>query len=791
MLAADIGRFSRSSSPRELWEATKKFYLPSTAGQHLALRKKLSNFPFPHGSDPVQKFLEIEDHAELMREAGIAVDDQEVYGAYVGALPRDYHLEVRELNRKQFFDRHEIISLVQTCYELLRKDKKHSSSSRALIADESGGNGGRDKPGVKRGGRNGRGNGNSNGSGGKAKKSNENDGEAADDGKKPGKGPICYQCHARGHIARECKAKICEQCKGIGHDKSNCPSPVDALTNLMVKLLDPDSEPESTTSSMDEAGFLTVEVEPAMCGLPRRACVAPGKCNGCGSLGVVSGLALKAGEDTEPWFIDTGASGHVSMSKYRMINFRRCKKSLKMGSGQILPIEGQGDIPFEFQSGSSVVPMMLENVAWCRDMRFHLVSLAQLVEQDHTYSGNKKALTVRLTSGKSIKIPPVGRMYLAHGRRLAGEEIEKAFAVIAPGLMPTTDVDINRYHRTTAHTHPRLLRAAAAQQGVKLRPGKLLPCVGCSAAKGFRAPVKHKTANRSQKRLGRVFVDSSGKRPVKSQGGKQFSIIFRDDKTRMTFLDFMRRKSESPTALRQFLADVRDVGLPELIRSDDASELRGGEFADICREHRIKQEFTSPSTPQLNGVAERGLALVEKLAKAVMIQAHESFVGQKLPATGPLWPEAQNYACDVLNRSPTTANPGNLSPYQMWYGKPPPPTLLEWLQPCFYTEKRKRKIDAQAQPGFYLGPAKNHPSGTMRIFSQETRQVIISRDVTWRHVPPATPLPTGQLQLPAPSEDDRGDAESDDVSDDDSGEGTSSSGSGRDDASDSSDDDLE
>ena len=36
----------------------------------------------------MQKLLEIEDHAELMRDAGIKVDDQAVYGAYVAALLR-------------------------------------------------------------------------------------------------------------------------------------------------------------------------------------------------------------------------------------------------------------------------------------------------------------------------------------------------------------------------------------------------------------------------------------------------------------------------------------------------------------------------------------------------------------------------------------------------------------------------------------------------------------------------------------------------------------------------------
>ena len=48
----------------------------------------------------------------------------------------------------------------------------------------------------------------------------------------------------------------------------------------------------------------------------------------------------------------------------------------------------------------------------------------------------------------------------------------------------------------------------------------------------------------------------------------------------MTRLDvweyYLRRKSEATEGLEQFLADVREVGIPEIIRSDDASELNEG-----------------------------------------------------------------------------------------------------------------------------------------------------------------------------------------------------------------------
>ena len=86
-LPTEKGRFRRSTSPRQFWENTVKWYIPQTAGQQVTLRQQLTNFQVPKTSDPVQKLLETEDHAELMRDAGIKVEDQAVYGAYVAALP--------------------------------------------------------------------------------------------------------------------------------------------------------------------------------------------------------------------------------------------------------------------------------------------------------------------------------------------------------------------------------------------------------------------------------------------------------------------------------------------------------------------------------------------------------------------------------------------------------------------------------------------------------------------------------------------------------------------------------
>ena len=122
----------------------------------MTLRQQRTNFQVLETSDQVQKLLEIEDHAELMRDAGMKVDDQAEYGAYVATLPSpEYQHEIRELKREQVFDREHIIRLVRAAHELLKDNKTKSSSVLAFISDGRNGGGGRGHPGGKRGGRGG------------------------------------------------------------------------------------------------------------------------------------------------------------------------------------------------------------------------------------------------------------------------------------------------------------------------------------------------------------------------------------------------------------------------------------------------------------------------------------------------------------------------------------------------------------------------------------------------------------------------------------------------------------
>ncbi|CAM9733137.1 unnamed protein product [Sphacelaria rigidula] len=225
----------------------------------------------------------------------------------------------------------------------------------------------------------------------------------------------------------------------------------------------------------------------------------------------------------------------------------------------------------------------------------------------HTYTGFRTGFRVDLNSGNALIIPGQPRQLRMYARRLnqsGSDKCASAYAVIAPGAPSSPQTaDINEFHCSHAHVHEDLLRKTAKQQGKQLA-GELQPCRGCSEAKGLRAPVPRSTHTRAAKSASRVFVDLSGPKPVKSNGGKSYTMIVRDDHSRHTKLCFLRKKDEAERYFAKYIAwaSPRKV---EMVRSDDGGEFSEGAFGELCDREKIKGEKTTADSPQFNGVAER------------------------------------------------------------------------------------------------------------------------------------------------------------------------------------------
>ena len=170
------------------------------------------------------------------------------------------------------------------------------------------------------------------------------------------------------------------------------------------------------------------------------------------------------------------------------------------------------------------------------------------------------------------------------------------------------------------------------------------------------------------------FVDLGGKKHVASMGGNKYPIIVRDDFSRHAWMYFVSHKYDAASAFEKLLADLRVEGNPSgvvIVRSDDGGEFMEGKFGKLCRERMIEQEFTTADSPEYNGVAERGLAVIESAALAARIQASEFFPRYSIPEGPSLWAKAMNWACDAYNQTATVANSDNRSPDEIFYGETP------------------------------------------------------------------------------------------------------------------------
>ena len=260
-------------------------------------------------------------------------------------------------------------------------------------------------------------------------------------------------------------------------------------------------------------------------------------------------------------------------------------------------------------------------------------------------------------------------------------------------------------------------------------------------AKGIRIPNPSKTHGRVAKILFRVFVDLGGKKHVASMEGNKYLIIVRDDFSRHVWMYFVFHKYDAASAFEKLLANLKVEGTPSevvIVRSNDGGNFMEGKFGKLCRERRIKQEFTTADNPEYDGLAEGGLVMIESAALAARVQASELFPGYSIPEGPSLCVEAMNWACDAYNRTAIVANSGNRSPHEIFYGETPLSSPIPFLKPGFCKFKRTNKTDSKARKCFYLGRARNHPSESKRVLVR-TGKVIIPRNVTWTHVPLSRP----------------------------------------------------
>ena len=160
-----------------------------------------------------------------------------------------------------------------------------------------------------------------------------------------------------------------------------------------------------------------------------------------------------------------------------------------------------------------------------------------------------------------------------------------------------------------------------------------------------------------------LHIDLMGPARVQSLGGKTYILVVVDDFTRYTWVMLLKDKAEAPEKMIHLCKklQVEKETVIARIRSDHRREFENTKLAAFYNDQDTHQEFSSPKTPQQNGIMERKNRVFQEMARVML---HNT----KLPKY--FWGEAVNTACHTLNRVYFRPN-SKKTLYELWRGKKP------------------------------------------------------------------------------------------------------------------------
>ncbi|WJX12614.1 hypothetical protein P8452_03091 [Trifolium repens] len=364
-------------------------------------------------------------------------------------------------------------------------------------------------------------------------------------------------------------------------------------------------------------------------------------------VGLIAHTSLRA-SSREDWYFDSGCSRHMTGEEKYLRNVRSYKAGfVTFGDGAKGEIVGIRDLI------SNGLPN-LENVLLVKGLTANLISISQLCDQ---------GMKVNFTKSECLVNNEEGQLILRGTRSkdncylwMPQEEALTSTCQI------TTEDEVQLWHQKLGHLNLKGMKKAISVEAIRGLPklkiveGKV--CGECQTGKQIRMShpmLEHQTTS---KVLELLHMDLMGPMQVESLGGKRYALVVVDDYSRYTWVNFIREKSDAFDVFKELCIQVqREKGSNVVrIRSDHGREFENSKFDEFCSTEGIKHEYSSPITPQQNGIVERKNRTIQESAR-VMLHAKNTPYH--------FWAEAMNTACYVHNR--VTLRKGTTSTlYELW-----------------------------------------------------------------------------------------------------------------------------
>jgi hypothetical protein len=219
--------------------------------------------------------------------------------------------------------------------------------------------------------------------------------------------------------------------------------------------------------------------------------------------------------------------------------------------------------------------------------------------------------------------------------------------------------------------------------------------------------------------LNHVFEDLR-----KPKAPNKYYLVIVDDYSRFTWVFFLQEKSQTQDTLKKFLRRAQNEFRLRIkkIRRDNGTEFKNSQIEGFLEEEDINHDFSSPYTPQQNGVVESKNRIPLDMARTML---------DEYKTSDRFWAEAINTACYSINRLYLHRILKKTS-YELLNGKKLNVSYFRVFErKCFILIKRDRnsKFAPKVVEGFLLGYDSN--TRAYRVFSKSTGLVEVSCDIVF------------------------------------------------------------
>ena len=403
--------------------------------------------------------------------------------------------------------------------------------------------------------------------------------------------------------------------------------------------------------------------------------------------------------------VDTGATHHCVNNKnyfdHLITNKKKISTKIQFADGTqrsdlIIGI-GTANIPVYDVTGT-LRSIQLRDALYIPSFPKHILSLRKAVINHSTFNFND-----------------IGKEYMqtSDGHIFRITSSENLYTLQTIKLNTVVARSVNTWHQILGHANMDYIhKMPTVIDQMHITKGKVKqicqPCIQAKMERSFNKTLD----SRAEKPFYRIYCDLAVLTDSEMMSDDDYNYVFGaiDDHSGYLAVYLLKSKSETPQALKKFLADHAHFGNIKIIRSDHGTEFTSQAFQEILLDRCIKSEMSAKYSPHQNARIERAWKSLFNMSRAIQFDS-------KVPTN--LREYIIKYATYLINRS--YSEPIKMTPFEAVTKMKPNANTLQLFGSLVYGYQHhvhKRKWDPRALPGVFIGYDTKSP-GKLIYFPQD------------------------------------------------------------------------